>query len=133
MAHAEEFVSRFDHRYDSEIGELGTGLSGGERQRVAIARALVRKPTMLLLDEATSALDATSEKAVTAALEEVMRSRTTIFIAHRLTTAARADKILYLRRGEVVEYGSHKELMECNGEYAALFRIFSSGLLEEMQ
>lgn len=133
MAHAEEFVCRFDHRYDSKIGELGAGLSGGERQRIAIARALVRKPTMLLLDEATSALDATSEKAVTAALEEVMQTRTTIFIAHRLTTAARADKILYLRRGEVVEYGSHKELMEQNGEYAALFRIFSSGLLEEMQ
>lgn len=133
LAHAEEFVSRFENRYNAEIGELGAGLSGGERQRVAIARALVRKPTMLLLDEATSALDATSEKAVTAALEEVMHSRTTLFIAHRLTTAARADKILYLRRGEVVEYGSHKELMERNGEYAALFRIFSSGLLEEMQ
>lgn len=133
MAHAEEFISRFDRRYDSEIGESGTGLSGGERQRVAIARALVRKPTMLLLDEATSALDATSEKAVTAALEEVMRTRTTIFIAHRLTTAARADKILYLRKGEVVEYGSHKELMDRNGEYAALFRVFSSGLLEEIK
>ncbi len=133
MAHAEEFVSRFEGRYDSEIGELGMGLSGGERQRVAIARALVRKPTILLLDEATSALDATSEKAVTAALEEVMRSRTTIFIAHRLTTAARADKILYLRRGQVVEYGSHKELMDANGEYAALFRVFSSGLIEEIQ
>jgi ATP-binding cassette, subfamily B, bacterial MsbA len=132
LAHAEEFVSRFEHRYNAEIGETGAGLSGGERQRVAIARALVRKPTMLLLDEATSALDATSEKAVTAALEEVMHSRTTLFIAHRLTTAARADKILYLRRGEVIEYGSHKELMDRNGEYAALFRVFSSGLLEEM-
>ncbi|HVT12134.1 MAG TPA: ABC transporter ATP-binding protein [Fimbriimonadaceae bacterium] len=133
MAHAEEFVNRFEGKYDANIGELGMGLSGGERQRVAIARALVRKPTMLLLDEATSALDATSEKAVTAALEEVMQTRTTIFIAHRLTTAARADKILYLRRGEVVEYGSHKELMDAGGEYAALFRVFSSGLLEDIQ
>ncbi|HWA83238.1 MAG TPA: ABC transporter ATP-binding protein [Fimbriimonadaceae bacterium] len=133
MAHAEEFVSRFERKYESNIGELGMGLSGGERQRVAIARALVRKPTMLLLDEATSALDATSEKAVTAALEEVMQTRTTIFIAHRLTTAARADKILYLRRGEVVEYGSHKELMDAGGEYAALFRVFSSGLIEDIQ
>lgn len=133
MAHAEEFVNRFDLKYDSNIGELGMGLSGGERQRVAIARALVRKPTMLLLDEATSALDATSEKAVTAALEEVMQTRTTIFIAHRLTTAARADKILYLRRGEVVEYGSHKDLMEARGEYAALFRVFSNGLIEDIQ
>jgi subfamily B ATP-binding cassette protein MsbA len=133
LAHAKEFVQRFEAGYDAGIGELGAGLSGGEKQRVAIARALVRKPTMLLLDEATSALDATSEKAVTAALEEVMHSRTTLFIAHRLTTAARADKILYLRRGEIVEYGSHRELMERNGEYAALFRVFSSGLLEEMQ
>jgi ATP-binding cassette, subfamily B, bacterial MsbA len=133
MAHAEEFICRFDRRYDSSIGELGSGLSGGERQRIAIARALVRKPTMLLLDEATSALDATSEKAVTAALEEVMRTRTTIFIAHRLTTAARADSILYLRNGQVIEHGSHKELMSANGEYAALFRIFSSGLIEEIK
>jgi ATP-binding cassette, subfamily B, bacterial MsbA len=132
LAHAQGFVSRFQTGYNAQIGELGSGLSGGEKQRVAIARALVRKPTMLLLDEATSALDATSEKAVTAALEEVMHSRTTLFIAHRLTTAARADRILYLRRGEVVENGSHKELMEQNGEYAALFRVFSSGLLEEM-
>ncbi len=133
MAHAEDFVSRLPNRYNAELGELGAGLSGGERQRIAIARALVRKPTMLLLDEATSALDATSEKAVTAALEEVMHSRTTLFIAHRLTTAARADRILYLRQGQVVESGSHKELMEGQGEYAALFRVFSNGLLEVIQ
>jgi ABC-type multidrug transport system fused ATPase/permease subunit len=108
-------------------------LSGGQMQRVAIARALVRKPTLLLMDEATSALDASSEKIVTEALQEVMKSRTTLFIAHRLTTAARADKILHLRQGEAIEYGSHKDLMEGNGEYAALFRIFSSGLIEELE
>lgn len=131
QAHVDVIVSRSPERYGHVIGEGGTGLSGGEKQRVAIARALVRKPTLLLLDEATSALDATSEKVVTEALEEVMKQRTTLFIAHRLTTAARADTILYLRRGEVVEQGPHKELMERNGEYAALFRVFSSGVLDD--
>lgn len=131
-AHAEQFTREMTERVDGALGERGVKLSGGQMQRVAIARALVRKPTLLVLDEATSALDATSEKIVTQALDEVMHSRTTLFIAHRLTTAARADRILYLRRGEVVEQGSHRELMERNGEYAALFRIFSSGVIEEI-
>ena len=86
-------------RYDTLLGEGGAGLSGGQRQRIAIARALVREPALLLLDEATSALDAESERAVTEALDEVMRERTTLFIAHRLTTAARADRILVMSRG----------------------------------
>jgi ATP-binding cassette, subfamily B, bacterial MsbA len=129
-AHADAFVAPLPAGYAEKIGEQGVGLSGGERQRVAIARALVRQPTLLLLDEATSALDATSERAVQEALEEVMRSRTTLFIAHRLTTAARADEILYLRNGEMVEQGSHRSLIEKNGEYAALFRVFSSGMIE---
>jgi ATP-binding cassette, subfamily B, bacterial MsbA len=130
-AHVDAFAAAMPERYESTIGEQGSGLSGGERQRVAIARALVRKPTILLLDEATSALDASSERAVTEALAEIMRQRTTLFIAHRLTTAARADRILYLRRGEVVEVGPHRELMEKNGEYAALFRVFSNGVLDD--
>lgn len=130
-AHADVFVEAMPDRYGSVIGEQGSGLSGGERQRIAIARALVRKPTLLLLDEATSALDASSERAVTEALDEIMRQRTTLFIAHRLTTAARADRIVYLRRGEVIEHGPHKELMERNGEYAALFRVFSNGVLDD--
>jgi len=131
QAHVDVIVDRSPLRFEQVIGEGGSGLSGGEKQRVAIARALVRRPTLLLLDEATSALDATSEKVVTEALTEVMKQRTTLFIAHRLTTAARADRILYLRRGEVIETGSHKELMEKNGEYAALFRVFSSGVIED--
>jgi ABC-type multidrug transport system fused ATPase/permease subunit len=130
-AHADVFVENLPEKYNAVIGEQGAGLSGGERQRVAIARALVRKPTLLLLDEATSALDASSERAVTEALDEIMRQRTTLFIAHRLTTAARADRILYLRRGEVVEQGPHKDLMEKDGEYAALFRVFSNGVLDD--
>ncbi len=131
LAHATEFTRELAQRESSELGERGVKLSGGQMQRVAIARALIRRPAILLLDEATSALDADSEKAVTEALEEVMQARTTLFIAHRLTTAARADKILYMREGETIEYGSHRELMEKDGEYAALFRVFSSGLLEE--
>lgn len=129
-AHADVFIERLPERYEAQIGEQGVGLSGGEKQRVAIARALVRKPNVLLLDEATSNLDSVSEKVVQEALEEVMHTRTTLFIAHRLTTAARADKILVLRRGEVVEMGSHKELLDQNGVYAAMYGAFSSGVLE---
>jgi len=130
-AHADSFVDRAPERLEQQLGEAGLGLSGGERQRLAIARALVRDPKILILDEATSNLDAESEKAVTEALDEIMHTRTTLFIAHRLTTAARADKIAMLRRGEVLEIGSHRELLEANGPYAAMYRMFSSGLLEE--
>lgn len=129
-AHADVFVERLPQRFDTVLGEQGTGLSGGERQRVAIARAIVRKPEILLLDEATSALDAESEKVVQEALEEIMRSRTTLFIAHRLTTAARADRILMLRRGKVLETGSHRELMEQGGAYATMYAAFTSGVMD---
>jgi subfamily B ATP-binding cassette protein MsbA len=130
QAHAEEFTQDMEARPSNELGERGVRLSGGQMQRVAIARALVRKPTVLLLDEATSALDATSEKAVTEALDVVMKSRTTLFIAHRLTTAARADKILVLSRGQAVETGSHTELLAAHSTYANLFRAFSGGVLD---
>lgn len=130
-AHADNFAYRTPAKLDEELGESGVGLSGGERQRLAIARALVRDPKILILDEATSNLDAESEKAVTEALDEIMHARTTLFIAHRLTTAARADKIAMLRRGEVLEIGSHRELLEANGPYAAMYRMFTSGLLDE--
>ncbi len=129
-AHAKEFVAEFQTRDLAELGERGVRLSGGQMQRVAIARALVRKPRILLLDEATSALDAASETAVTDALAEAMQGRTALFIAHRLTTAARADRILLLNRGRAVETGTHAELLAAGGEYAAMFRLFSGGLLE---
>ncbi len=129
-AHALGFIDQMPNRLQTELGERGIRLSGGEGQRIAIARAIVRKPTMLLLDEATSNLDAVSEKAVQEALEEIMKSRTTLFIAHRLTTAARADRILMLRRGEVVELGSHTELMAMDGAYAGMYRAFTSGVLD---
>lgn len=131
-AHADGFVSEMPDRYDTALGESGVRLSGGERQRIAIARAFVKKPKLLLLDEATSNLDAVSEKAVQEALEEIMKGRTTLFIAHRLTSAARADKILMLSRGEVVEFGSHKELIEKNGAYAGMYRAFSSGVIDDI-
>ncbi|MEZ0327278.1 MAG: ABC transporter ATP-binding protein [Fimbriimonas sp.] len=130
QSHAEEFTSEMQDRTVSELGERGVRLSGGQMQRIAIARAVVRKPAILLLDEATSALDPTSEKIVTEALEEVMKDRTTLFIAHRLTTAARADKIAVLRRGEIVEQGSHQDLMSAGGVYAGLFKAFSGGVLD---
>lgn len=130
-AHADEFVTEIPEAYDTLVHERGVRLSGGQMQRVAIARALVRKPTMLLLDEATSALDAHSEKKVQEALDEVMSQRTTLFIAHRLTTAARADRIAMLRRGEIIEQGSHAELISANGAYAAMYRAFNSGVLAE--
>lgn len=129
-AHADQFAQELNDRSSSDLGERGIKLSGGQMQRVAIARALVRKPTILLLDEATSALDARSESIVTEALETVMKERTTLLIAHRLTTAARADRILYLKNGRVVETGSHTALMHQNGEYAALFRLFSGGVID---
>jgi subfamily B ATP-binding cassette protein MsbA len=129
-AHADAFIDAMPNGFQTAIGEGGVGLSGGEKQRVAIARAIVRKPRILLLDEATSSLDAVSEKAVQEALDEIMKARTTLFIAHRLTSAARADTILMLNRGEIVESGSHTALMKAGGAYASMYRAFSSGVLD---
>jgi subfamily B ATP-binding cassette protein MsbA len=128
-AHALDFTNEFRERNVPVLGERGVKLSGGQMQRIAIARALVRDPKILLLDEATSALDAASESAVTEALQEVMTRRTTLFIAHRLTTAARADMIVFLNKGEIVEVGTHKDLIAIDGAYAAQFRLFTSGVL----
>ncbi len=127
-AHCDVFIEPLPAVYETEIGESGVGLSGGERQRVAIARAIIRKPAILLLDEATSSLDAVSEKHVQEAFDTIMQDRTTLFIAHRLTTAARASRILMLRRGRVLEYGTHRELIEMNGAYAAMYQAFNEGI-----
>jgi ATP-binding cassette subfamily B protein len=119
-AHADAFIRSFPEGYATKVGERGQQLSGGQRQRIAIARAVLKDPRILLLDEATSALDAESEALVQDALERLMVGRTAIVIAHRLSTVARADRVLVLERGQVVESGPHAALMERGGTYRRL-------------
>lgn len=119
-ANAEEFLKKLPQGLDTSLGESGTQLSGGQQQRVAIARALLRDAPILLLDEATSALDAESEQLVQQALDELMKERTTLVIAHRLATVRAADRIIVLDQGEVVEQGTHDELSKTGGLYARL-------------
>ncbi|HUX07631.1 MAG TPA: ABC transporter transmembrane domain-containing protein [Acidobacteriota bacterium] len=122
-AYADEFIRRMSEGYDTVIGERGVRLSGGEKQRLAIARALLRDPQILILDEATSSLDSESERLVQSALENLMSSRTTFVIAHRLSTVRRADQIIVLDRGSIVERGTHEELLGLNGLYTKLYRL----------
>jgi ATP-binding cassette subfamily B protein len=119
-AFAEEFIVDLPDGYNTFLGERGVRLSGGQRQRIAIARAMLKNPPLLLLDEATSALDAHSERMVQAALESAMRGRTTLVIAHRLATVQKADNILVLEHGRLVEQGKHAALVEMGGVYAGL-------------
>ena len=122
-ANADEFIRLLPNGYDTIVGERGATLSGGQRQRIAIARAIIRNAPILLLDEPTTGLDASSESLVVEALTRLMAGRTSIIIAHRLSTIARADLILVLEAGEIVERGSHKQLLMANGRYAELFRL----------
>ena len=122
-AHALEFIDELPGGLDAMVGDRGTLLSGGQRQRIAIARALLKDAPILILDEATSALDTESERHIQQALESLMRGRTTLVIAHRLSTVERADRILVLDRGAVVEQGTHAELLKAGGLYAALHRM----------
>ena len=120
-AHAHEFILRLPQGYDSMVGERGQGLSGGERQRISIARALLIDPRILIMDEATSSVDSETEKEIQKALDNLVKGRTTIAIAHRLSTLHKADRLVVLDRGEVVEVGSHDELMAKHGAYFKLY------------
>jgi len=122
-AHIHDFIQTLPARYESMVGERGLKLSGGEKQRVAIARALLKNPRILIFDEATSALDSRSEKAIQAELERISQGRTTLVIAHRLSTVMDADQILVLHQGRIVERGTHMQLLELKGEYARMWAL----------
>jgi ATP-binding cassette subfamily B protein len=128
LAHATEFLRRLPDGFEAQLGERGVTLSGGQRQRIAIARAILRDAPLLLLDEATSALDAESETLVQTALEELMRHRTTLVIAHRLATVLSCDRIMVMDQGKIVEQGTHAELVAEGGLYARLARLQFEGI-----
>ena len=122
LAYADEFIEKLPQGYDTVIGENGVLLSGGQRQRLAIARAILKDAPILILDEATSALDSESERTIQAAMNQVMKNRTTLVIAHRLSTIQAVDLIVAMRDGQIVEQGSHNQLLAKDGYYAQLFK-----------
>ncbi|MEA3193078.1 MAG: ATP-binding cassette, subfamily heavy metal transporter [Betaproteobacteria bacterium] len=122
-AHIHDFIETLPKKYETMVGERGLKLSGGEKQRVAIARALLKNPRILIFDEATSALDSRAEKAIQGELERISQGRTTLVIAHRLSTVMDADQILVLNQGRIVERGSHRQLLEMQGEYARMWAL----------
>ena len=122
-AHIHDFIIRLPDAYDTQVGERGLKLSGGEKQRVAIARALLKNPRILIFDEATSALDSQSEKSIQAELDRIQVGRTTLSIAHRLSTVMNADVILVMDDGRIVERGRHAELLAAGDLYANMWRL----------
>ena len=125
VANAYEFVKDLPKGIETNIGDAGGKLSGGQKQRLSIARAVLKNPPIMILDEATSALDTESEKFVQIALENMMQNRTSIVIAHRLSTIQKADKIVVMQKGEIVEQGTHDELLAKNGTYSKLVMMQS--------
>jgi len=121
IAHCDEFIEQFDDKYDTVVGERGVKLSGGQRQRISIARAILADPRILVLDEATSSLDSESEAKIQDGLRALRHGRTTFVIAHRLSTIRSADQILVLEGGQIVERGTHEQLLEANGRYRQLY------------
>ena len=123
IAQMHDFISSLDGGYDTEVGERGVNLSGGQRQRMSIARAVLLDPPILVLDDSTSSVDANTEDLIRQAMEEVMKGRTTIIIAHRLSTVHRADEIIVMDRGEIVERGTHQELLALEGNYREIYEL----------
>jgi len=121
-ANAHEFIARLPEGYETRVGERGVKLSGGQRQRLAIARVFLKNPALVILDEATSSLDSESERYVEAAMEELLKGRSTLIIAHRLSTVLRADRVVVLDHGRVTEEGKHGALLAAEGTYAKLYR-----------
>jgi ATP-binding cassette subfamily B protein len=132
LAHASEFIETLPAGYDTLVGERGVKLSGGQRQRIAIARAILKDAPILLLDEATSSLDSESEAHIQEALWTLMKDRTAIVIAHRLSTVRRMDRLVVLDGGRIVEQGSHEQLLRRGGHYATLWAHQSDGFLREL-
>jgi len=128
VANAHEFIEQMPEGYDTNIGDRGIKMSGGQRQRISIARAVLRNPPVMILDEATSALDTESERLVQDALFKLMKNRTSLVIAHRLSTVQHADEIIVMQKGEIVERGTHNELMAVKGVYKRLNDLQSMGL-----
>jgi ATP-binding cassette subfamily B protein len=122
-AHIHDFIESLPDRYQTRVGERGLKLSGGEKQRVAIARAVLKNPRILVFDEATSALDSATEKGIQGELDRIAQGRTTLVIAHRLSTTMNADQILVLEQGRIVERGTHRELLDRGGLYATMWAL----------
>ena len=131
LAYAHDFIMRMEQGYDALVGERGVKLSGGQRQRIALARAILKASPILLLDEATSALDSVTERSIQDSLEHLMRGRTVVVVAHRLSTLAHLDRILVFHEGRVIEDGSHHALLDCGGHYAHMWAMQAGGFLPE--
>ena len=130
-AHCHDFITQIPNGYESLVGERGIKLSGGQRQRIAIARAILKDAPILILDEATSALDSVTEKLVQESLHALMKGRTTIVIAHRLSTLSEMDRILVFDKGQIIEDGTHDELLQIKGHYARMWSMQAGGFLPD--